>query len=171
MIGFLLGGIVLVYGYWHAATHGSLNIALYDVSDKESYALLKNLKISLHDNAGKVLATGQSEPRYGTVYLSHPVTGSCYEEEHQAMQSSTGMNTWQICFRQHSTWLMEWIEQVRFIDIAVPGCQLDGIPVAAERHGADWWMWWVPLPHVGGKPYTYFNLSLKIDPIACQLSD
>lgn len=167
----ILTAVILGYGYWHAATHGSLNIALYDDSDIQSFALLKDMKITLRDNAGNVLATGQSDSRYGTVYLSHPVTGSCYEQERNATQSNTGMNDWQTCFRKHSTWIMEWIDQVRLIDVAIPGCQLFDLPVVVERHNADWWMWWVPLPHVGGKPYAYFYLSLKINPIACQLSE
>ena len=161
--------IILGYGYWHASTHGALNISMYDVSDKKNFALLKDTDIVLRDDIGTVLATGRSDSRYGTVYLSHPVTGSCYEAEHNATHSNKGLNAWQICFRQHSAWLMKWVRLIRFADVYVRDCTLENIPVAAEEYGADWWMWWVPLPHVGGKPYTYFSLKIRIDPVACRV--
>ena len=166
---FIFISIVLGYGYWHANTHGTLNISMYDASDEKKFVLLKDTDIVLRDDAGKVLAMGRSESRYGTVYLSHPVTGSCYEAEHNATRSNEGLNTWQICFRKHSTWLMEWVRLVRFVDVQVRDCTLENIPVLIEEYDADWWMWWVPLPHVGGKPYAYFRLNLRIDPVACSV--
>jgi hypothetical protein len=161
--------INLGYGYWHAKTHGSLNISIYDASDEKTFTLLKDVHLVLRDEAGKVLATGQSDSRYGTVYLSHPVTGSCYEAEHNATRSNEGRNAWQICFRKHSTWLMEWVYLVRFVDVHVGDCMLENIPVLIKEYDADWWMWWVPLPHVGGKPYAYFSLNMRIDPVVCSV--
>lgn len=165
----ILAAVVLGYGYWHAKTHGALNVLMYDLSDKQAFTLLKDTEIVLMDESGTELAKGKSDSRYGTVYLSHPETGSCYEAEHQATRSNEGMNTWQICFQQHSTWLMQWVRQVRFADIQVEDCSLDKIPVSIEEYSADWWMWWVPLPHVGGKPYTYFGLTIRLDPAACRV--
>jgi hypothetical protein len=147
-----LFSLTLGYGYWHARTHGALNISVYDHSDKQAFALLKDTEIVLLDEGRTVLATGRSDSRYGTVYLSHPETGSCYEAEHPATRSSEGMSAWQICFQHHSTWLMGWVRQVRFVDIRVKDCSLEEIQVSIEEHLADWWMWWVPLPHIGGKP-------------------
>ena len=28
-------------------------------------------------------------------------------------------------------------------------------------------MWWVPLRHIGGKPFTYFSLSISVDGANC----
>ncbi len=165
----LFCAVILGYGYWHAQTHGVLNVSIYDFSDEQAFVLLKEAEIVLMDKHGSKLAAGKSDSRFGTVYLSHPETGSCYEAEHQATRSNEGLNTWQICFRQHSAWIMQWVRQVRFVEIIVKDCSLEKIPISIEERSADWWMWWVPLPHVGGKPYTYFNLTIRLDPIACRM--
>ena len=166
-----LASIILGYGYWHAKNHGTLNVSMYDFSDGQSFSLLKDTEIVFVDEDSKVLAAGKSDSRYGTVYLSHPETGSCYEAEYQANRSKNAMNAWQICFRQHSTWLIEWVRRVRFVDIQVKDCSLKKIPVRIREYDGDWWMWWVPLPHVGGKPYTYFSLTIRLDPLACRVMD
>jgi len=165
----LFASIVLGYGYWHARTHGTLNISMYDYSDEQTYVLLKDARVVLANEGGEVLATGKSDSRFGTVNLSHPETGSCYEAEHQATRSREGMNAWQICFREHTTWIMQWVRQVRFVDVSVRDCMFEKIPVLVKENYADWWMWWVPLPHVGGKPYTYFSLTIRVDPVACRV--
>lgn len=165
----IFAAIVLGYGYWHAKTHGALNVSIYDLSDEQTFALLRDAAIVLMDAGGTVLATGKSDKRHGTVYLSHPETGSCFEAEQQATRSREGMNAWQICFRQQSTWLMEWVREVRLVDVQTQDCSLGKIPVAIKEYSEDWWMWWVPLPHVGGKPYTYFSLTIRLDPIACSV--
>jgi hypothetical protein len=86
--------IILGYGYWHAKTHGSLNVSIYDANDEKSFVSLKDTDIVLRDNDGKVLATGKSNSPYGTVYLSHPVTGSCYEAEHEETRSNRNRILW-----------------------------------------------------------------------------
>jgi hypothetical protein len=106
-------GLVLTYGYWHARTHGALNLALYDASQENSFSALKEAKLELRDGEGTLLATGKTDSTYGTVYLSRPGQGFCYEQERQATQSKNGMNAWQVCFRAQSTWLMEWVRQTR----------------------------------------------------------
>lgn len=170
MLAVLIGACtILGYGYWHAKTHGTLNVSMYDISDKQTFALLKDAAVVMMDESGTALATGTSDSRFGTVYLSHPEAGSCYEAERQATQSSAGMSAWQICFRQHATWVMEWVRQVRYVDVHVPNCSLEHVPVSVQEYPADWWMWWVPLPHVGGKPYTYFGLTIRLDPTACRV--
>jgi hypothetical protein len=169
LLALLFSAIVLGYGYWHAKTHGALNVSIYDLSHKQTFALLKDTAVVLKDEGGTVLATGKSDSRYGTVYLSHPETGSCYDAERKATGSKEGMNNWQRCFRQQSTWLMEWVRQARFVDIQLKDCRLGNIPVSIKEYSDAWWMWWVPLPHVGGKPYTYFSLTLRLDPVACRV--
>lgn len=160
---------ILGYGYWHAKTHGALNVSMYDLSAKQTFALLKDASVVMMDESGAVLARGTSDSRYGTVYLSHPEVGSCYEAERQAFHSSEGMNIWQTCFRQQATWVMQWVRQVRYVDVHWQNCSLEHIPVSVEEYSADWWMWWVPLPHIGGKPYTYFGLTVRLDPTACRV--
>ncbi len=42
------------------------------------------------------------------------------------------------------------------------------MPVLLEEFKDDWWLWWIPLPHIGGSPYTYFKLTLWIDSGNCR---
>lgn len=163
--------VVLGYGYWHAKNHAALNISMYDITDPSAFASLKDTAVRLKNAQGKVLAFGKSDSIYGTVYLSHPESGSCYEAEHQATSSREALNTWQICFRQYATWIMEWVRTARFIDIRVGDCVIENIAITIREHPADWWTWWVPLPHVGGKPYTYFDLTMRVDPVACSVAN
>jgi hypothetical protein len=32
-------------------------------------------------------------------------------------------------------------------------------------------VWWIPTPHLGGKPYTYFTLTLRIDSRNCLVAN
>lgn len=160
--------LVLGYGYWHASNHGTFEISIYDASADNSFTSLKEVVITLRDDTGAALASGKSDPSHGTIFIRHPQIGSCNEVESNATQSRDGMNAYQHCFRQHSTWLMEWVRQVRTIDVNFRDCQLETIPVTVKEYIEDWWMWWVPLPHVGGRPYTYFSLSVRIDPLTCR---
>lgn len=160
---------VLIYGYWHQLTHGSVNISLYDASAEKSFQLMKTASVILLDARGKVLASGQSDPRFGVVYLNHPEIGSCYEAEHDAPFSVQGRQAWKQCFARHSTWIMEWIREVRQITIKHPRCILERVPVEVTEFSDDWWLWWIPHPHVGGKPYTYFRINMEIDPVNCQV--
>jgi hypothetical protein len=50
-----------------------------------------------------------------------------------------------------STWLVDWAGQVRFADGKFAQCDLKALPVSVHETRADWWLWWVPLPHIGGR--------------------
>ena len=164
-----LFSFILGYGYWFTKTHAYLEISIYDASNENSFDLLKGSKIILRDKDATMLATGKSDPQHGSVYLSHPEVGSCHEVEHDAAYSTDSRNAWQRCFNTHSTWLVEWIRSVQFIDVRINDCQLENIPVTVEEFLEDWWMWWLPLPHVGGMTYTYLRIRLNIDPISCEV--
>ena len=41
------------------------------------------------------------------------------------------------------------------------------LPVTSHKSNGDWWLWWVPLPHIGGKPLTYYSLSIYVDGTNC----
>ena len=61
----------------------------------------------------------------------------------------------------------EWAGKVRQVNLKSPICQLENYPVAVSRYNSDWYIWWVPLPHVGGKPYAYYSLNITIDEKDC----
>jgi hypothetical protein len=37
------------------------------------------------------------------------------------------------------------------------------VPVSVREYADDWWLWWVPLPHLGGPPYTNLELTVNLD--------
>lgn len=158
---------ILGYGYWHEKTHGALNFSVYDASSDNHYTLLRGVTVTLTDGNGRMLARGQTDPQSGVMNLLHPVLGSCRDREKQASYSSRLRTAWQECFQAQSTWLVSWIEDVRYADISTGPCRLRKVPVTVEKFGDDWWLWWVPLPHVGGKPYSYFKIQLRVDPQQC----
>ena len=166
---FLLIAGVLGYGYWHARTHGYLYLSIYDATAKSHYTPVKGLAIELLDGSGQLLAQGKSDMQYGSVHLQHPAVGSCSETEMQATASSQTRSAWQDCFKAQSTWIITWINEVRSVNINIGQCTLQKIPVSVRSFGDDWWLWWVPLPHVGGKPYSYYQIDLRIDPLKCAI--
>ena len=146
------------YGYWHAHSHGSLNISIYDATADNQHVPVQDAEINLYDENRVLLATGNSSQEHGIIMLVHPVHGSCAELKNDA---------WQACFRIQSVWLMEWIERVRSIDVHSGECRLQ-LPVEVSSYIEEWWLWWIPLPHVGGTPYSYYRIIVRIDPVTCR---
>jgi hypothetical protein len=72
------------------------------------------------------------------------------------------------CFAAHSRWAAGWAPRVRFARVTVGDCILNDVPVVAKRSDSEWWLWWVPLPHVGGTPLGYFDIVVAIDSKACK---
>lgn len=163
----LLAGLILGYGYWHVSSHGWLYVSLYDVSQKDRYGSIKNAELVFRSSDGTVLAQGQTDDRYGVVHVSHSEEGYCTERAQNAPFSKEARQAWQECFEKQSAWLMDWIRDVRSVDLRFGDCRLDGIPVQVRESKGDWWLWWVPHPHIGGQPLASFNLSLKINGADC----
>lgn len=163
--------LVLAYGYYHAATHGSLYVSLVDASQRQHYETIRDAELSFLDSQGNILARAKSDAQYGVVRLIHPQVGDCIAEERGAASSTAGSTKWQECFETQSTWMVTWIGQTRYLDIKFDRCDLKRVPVTVRESNDDWWLWWVPLRHIGGKPYRYFNLSLSVDRSKCTAVD
>jgi len=162
--------LLLAYGYWHVSTHGWLHLSIRDVSEKQ-YNLVKDVRIALRDSEGMLLAEGRSDSKYGVVYLNHPETGYCVEEEARAVFSSDARQAWYDCYEKQATWVVKWIRNVTSVDIEFDGCRLTRVPVSLAESKDDWWLWWVPLPHIGGKPSTYFSIDVPVNRLECQSAD
>lgn len=161
---------IMGYGYWHVLNYGWLHISLRDISDQgREYKLIKNAEINLLDSDGNVLAEGKSDSRIGVVYLSHPEVGSCVEEESKAPFSMDDRQDWYACYEKQAKWIVEWARDVKYMDIKFDECFLKRVPVSVSESKDDWWLWWVPLPHIGGKPSTYFNMNVQIDSANCKV--
>jgi hypothetical protein len=59
------------------------------------------------------------------------------------------------------------VRQVQFADVKFAGCEIKRVPINLHENREDWWLWWVPLRHIGGKPFTYFSLSISVDGANC----
>lgn len=150
----IIAALILGYGYYHAATHGWLYITLTDNSVKPYGGNVRDAELRL-------------DHKFGVVRLIHPEAGDCSEAEQSASVSPEARDQWQKCFQTLSTWLVDWAGQIRSADIKFANCDLKAIPVTAHETRQDWWLWWVPLPHIGGKPLTYFSMSINIDGANC----
>jgi hypothetical protein len=64
---------------------------------------------------------------------------------------------------------MTWVKEVKYVDLKSGVCQLTKIPVSVSEYTDNWWIWWVPLRHVGGKPYTGFIISIAINRDRCAM--
>ncbi len=166
----LLFGLLLGYGYWHVSTYGWLYISLYDISGKNrKFTQIKDAKILLLNSDGDVLAEGKSDSRHGVVYLSHPEVGFCIEEESQAPFFKEDRQKWYDCYEKQSKWFVEWVRSVKYMDLEFNKCLLKKIPVSISESKDDWWLWWIPHPHIGGKPITYFNINIQVDGANCKV--
>jgi hypothetical protein len=168
LLGALIVG-VLGWGYWHVSTHGDVNVSLNDVglkNDRQLWGKVTAADLVLKDASGATLARAKAEPPLGIVWLQHPVVGDCRPEERQA--SSGDGAAWRTCIGAKMRWVPAWIRQVRHVRVALDGCTIEQAPVTLEAYRDAWWLWWLPLPHVGGSPYTYYALAVWIDSRACR---
>lgn len=67
-------------------------------------------------------------------------------------------------------WLIGWAGKISSANVKFASCDLKSVPVTLHKSQEDWWLWWVPLPHIGGKPLTYFNLSIRVDGSTCTVA-
>lgn len=158
---------LLGWGYWRSSTHASLNLRIEDEglrTERQRYGSPHPATIELLDDDGAILATVKSiEPLgYFQAFHPNPDIQSCGQydgydrREHYAR-----------CFAVHSRWVAGWAPRVRRARVTVGECRLEDVPVAVSSSNADWWLWWVPLPHVGGTPLGYFEMSVAIDSKSC----
>ena len=154
-----LAAAVLGYGCWHAATHATFYMDLRDIATPSRFENVKGAQLQFLDEGGKVLARGKTDEKVGVVWVEHPVAGDCGPDLAQGAYAA--------CFKTHSEWLPTWVPYAKRITIAAGACRIERAPVyfSASRDSA--WLWWVPLPHIGGTPYTNFNASVQIDGVRC----
>lgn len=163
IVGLIVCG-VLGYGYWHARTHASFHIDMHFITESGAKPqTIPEAKISFQDESGEVLAQGISDEKANFVHLLHPDAGDCHEVAKTTATSSEGRTAWQECFAQQAVWIPTWARDLRQVDVTYNGRRFEKIPVTVSEYNSDWFLWWVPLPHVGGEPYTYFRTTIIVD--------
>jgi len=159
---------ILGYGYWHSLKHASFHIQLdFNNESDGTQKSRPRVRIKFLDSKGRVLAHGISDDHYNFVHLIHPEVGDCHEVEQSASVSKSGKNAWQACFEDLSTWIATWVSHVSQIDIKEQQCTWRNIPVTVSKSDSDWLLWWVPHPHIGGKPYTNYSLNITVGSETC----
>jgi hypothetical protein len=155
---------VVGYGYWHAATHASFHIDMQLRAEPGARPQdMPNAEIAFLDESGDMLARGVSDGNANFVHLLHPDVGDCHEVEKTATVSREGRTAWQECFARQSVWIPTWAKKVHQVDVVYNGSRFEKVPVTVSEYSSEWFLWWVPLPHVGGKPYTYFRTTIVVD--------
>lgn len=155
---------VIAYGYWHSITHASVNI---DLSLKNAdHQFLSKAEVLFMDADGKVLARGVRDEAYDFVHLIHPEAGDCHEVAKAASAKDSG-KLWQQCFGKQSVWIPTWIKEARQVQVVHKNCLSANIPFVLSKYNSEWLLWWVPLPHVGGKPYSNFRSSIMLEEKDC----
>lgn len=165
LIFFLLALAVLGWGYWHTSTNATIRVTIYDSALKShntAWELVNEASVILRDGNFKRLAKGTHNAPMGMITFEHPDLGDCYRETQGHEEG------WVNCFDAMAKWVPTWFDQVRYAEITVGSCNISKIPVAVTKSKEGWWYWWVPHPHFGGTPYSFYAISLVIDSNVCK---
>jgi hypothetical protein len=151
---------VAVYGYWHAATHATFSVSLAYRADTGVINQMRNGQVEFLDDGGAVLARASIDTKFGVVWLAHPEIGQCGPD----LQRDAYLD----CFHAQALWIPQWVRRVRYANIALERCRLARRAVELATHRDNLFLWWIPLPHVGGLPYTRHSATFAVDTRSCQ---
>jgi hypothetical protein len=152
----------LAWGYWHAQTHANLNLRVDDYglkTERLAYDSPHEVTLTFLGSANEPLATARSVDPETYILAVHPdkQIGNC---QHRRADYAD-------CYADYSAWSAKWAPLVRRAHVVIGKCELRDLPVSVQASNDEWWLWWVPLPHVGGLPRRYFDFSVKVDSRAC----
>jgi hypothetical protein len=162
MIALSIAGIataVAGFGYWHAATHATFDVHLAYKTVPGAVAQLRNGQIEFLDETNSALARASIDTKMGVVWLAHPDKGQC--------GPTLAPDAYQDCFRAQAEWIPQWVRAVRYANIALERCSLARRNVQITTYRDNLFLWWLPLRHVGGKPYTRYSATIAIDTKNC----
>jgi len=50
----------------------------------------------------------------------------------------------------------------------MPSCFVRSLPVSVSENKDTWWLWWLPVRHIGGKSYTGFSFLITFKRDSCE---
>lgn len=164
--------IALAWGYWHARTHASVHVSVEDYGLKNgnlAYGTPHGVTLAFVGPAGEQLATARSVEPAGYILPVHPSSeiGNCERRGGGAATGQMSQGEYADCYAALSAWTSQWAPLVRRAHVAAGTCEMRDLPVSTNASNGDWWLWWVPLPHVGGVPRRHFEFVVRIDSQAC----
>jgi hypothetical protein len=166
----VVAAFVLVRGYVFASTHGSLSVYVVDASSAAARQATAPLELTFLDSSGAVLARTAADQPTNVIYPTFPVAYACHGVELRAAFSAEARREWDRCFERQSRWIPTWASRASSVNLRSAACSISRAPVSVSASRDKWWLWWVPLPHVGGNPFTYFSIDLRFDPSRCTLT-
>lgn len=161
-------GSLIGYGYWKSLHYGYAHInLLFKSTDNPQNYTLSNARVFLLNADESILAEGVSDKDYGTINLIHPTAGNCRQNANLGVTKNESGELWRKCYQEHAKWIPLWIKKVTYVKIKHKKCNTQLIPVHIEEYNSGWQLWWVPLPHVGGEPQSYFSIYIDITDADC----
>jgi hypothetical protein len=164
----LICAAVLGYGYWRVISRASVSLSVVEESSGGKEQPAPHAELTMRNAAHEVLAEGKSDARFGFVRFNHPQFGNCEEEEKSAYNSADSRARWDKCVAERFYWQARWAAHVRRLDVRFARCEIKDIALVLRPNRQEWWLWWVPLPHVGGDPLTDYNAKISINSSTCQ---
>jgi hypothetical protein len=150
------------YGYWHLSTYATLTISLKDIAERRRGGGVPNAQLTFLDAASKPLARGKTDDRFGVVMVEHPAAGYCGAE--------LKPDAYRACFWTHAEWLATWLKELRYVSLALENCRIERVPLDLKISRDSLLTWWVPLPHVGGVPFSRYSAQLEVDSRVCAVT-
>ena len=172
LVAIVAGVLVPAWGYWYSLKHASLRLRVDDYSLKsptQAYGVPHHVTLTLRDRSNTQLAIARSVEPLGYILAVHPNpdVGNCEHRGVGAATSRESQGDYAGCYKQYSAWSATWASRVHTVDVTVDSCEILGMPATVHTSNDDWFLWWVPLRHVGGLPRQHFEFSVAIDSRAC----
>lgn len=150
------------YAYWHRSTFATFHLSLKDVSAQSLGGAVLNAQLTFLDAASHPLARGKTNGTWGIVMVSHPSAGYC--------SSDLAPDDYRACFWAQSEWLTTWLNDLRYVSLAIGSCRIERVPLDLKISRDSLLTWWIPLPHVGGVPFTRYSAQLEVDSRVCTVT-
>ena len=142
--------ILPIYGYFFRETHSNLSVTF--TSSKSN---LSSAKVLFLDEKGNELGSGILINEY--IQVLHPTLGNC--------RASNNVMNFRSCFNRLTWFISSWVKDIDKIQVIHKNCitrPMDFEVSRMEDYGSEIFTWWVPLPHVGGKPYASYHSTFHL---------
>lgn len=164
------------WALWHVLTHTAIHITVNDyglATVNRRYGDPHDVQLGLLDGAGRMVANARTvEPQgYFVVVHPDPSIADCRRNQGSGASTSTGQQSYRECFKELSRWVSQWATSVNAARFASPSCTIASLPARVRSDLGDWWLWWVPNPHIGGTPYRYVTIEFDVDTRTCRAVD
>ena len=160
----LVAAAVLGWGAWQASRHADVWLQVKDHAGRTPHQLwvdLHDAQIVLRDEAGRTLAEATLAPPHGLPrYTGPPGAVDCLAAQ------SRGGSAYSDCIDAQSCWMASWAPRVVNAKVVAGRCVVEAARVDSKLY-TSWWLWWVPLPHVGGTPINHYTMQVHLDSARC----